>query len=341
MKLRLVAAASLALAMATGAHANGLLLSPNGTARIGVNDDGSLNANTSGGYIGLGYNFTGQGGRAGFQDALVPGCPCEAWGVSGNGIAGRVGQSVGNFNISVNPSSSGTSNNASGGVTSIFTSSTYLTSLPGLQVTQTFSVSNQNGSGALFKNSITIHNATGSTITDVRFARAMDWDVPPTEFREYVTFKGTTTTASLLRSTDDGFANANPLTNMSNGGIVGPINADGITGPADHGSLFIFGFGSLAAGADKKFNIFYGAAGNETGALGLLSAVAPELYSLGQSNAGGFRRDDLPTYIFAFNGVGGSVVVPGVPEPSTWAMMLMGFFGLALATRRRREALAA
>jgi hypothetical protein len=32
------------------------------------------------------------------------------------------------------------------------------------------------------------------------------------------------------------------------------------------------------------------------------------------------------------------VVTPGVPEPSTWAMMLIGFAGLAYATRRRRNA---
>jgi hypothetical protein len=39
----------------------------------------------------------------------------------------------------------------------------------------------------------------------------------------------------------------------------------------------------------------------------------------------------------------GPVVVPGVPEPSTWAMMLVGFAGLGLAAqrRRRREAAAA
>ncbi|MBL8589502.1 MAG: PEPxxWA-CTERM sorting domain-containing protein [Methylobacteriaceae bacterium] len=34
-------------------------------------------------------------------------------------------------------------------------------------------------------------------------------------------------------------------------------------------------------------------------------------------------------------------VQSGVPEPSTWAMMLIGFAGLAVATRRRREAIAA
>src|SRR6202020_1484695 len=33
-------------------------------------------------------------------------------------------------------------------------------------------------------------------------------------------------------------------------------------------------------------------------------------------------------------GVGEQVVVPGTPEPSTWAMMLIGFVGLGIAGRR-------
>ncbi|MBL8573225.1 MAG: PEPxxWA-CTERM sorting domain-containing protein [Hyphomicrobiaceae bacterium] len=33
----------------------------------------------------------------------------------------------------------------------------------------------------------------------------------------------------------------------------------------------------------------------------------------------------------------GPVVVPGVPEPATWAMMLIGFAGLAFTTRRRKQ----
>ena len=81
--------------------------------------------------------------------------------------------------------------------------------------------------------------------------------MPPTEFSEYVTHKGTTTTATLLHSTDNGFANANPITAIWDGGIVGPINSDGTTGPADHRSLFVFGFGDLADGGNYKFNIFY------------------------------------------------------------------------------------
>jgi hypothetical protein len=291
--------------------ANGIIVAPNGFTQIGINDNGSLDANSFKGLIGIGYNFTGQGSRTGFQDALTPGCPCESWGISGNGLGGAVGPANGNQNIGVNNSSAGTSTNTSAAAaTASFVSNTFLNTLPGLTVTQSFSVSAQSGTGGLFKDTVTIHNGTAATINDVRYTRAMDWDVPPTEFAEFVTHKGTTTTASLLRSTDDGFANANPITAVTNTGIVGPINADGTTGPADHGSLFVFGFGNLAAGADKTFNIFYGAGANEADALTLLSLISPELYSLGQSSLGGSRRPDLPTFIFAFNGVGGSIIVP-------------------------------
>src|SRR5207253_1171391 len=124
---------------------------------------------------------------------------------------------------------------------------------------------------ALFQDHVTLTNGTAGTLADVRFARAMDWDVPPTEFHEYSTFKGTGTTTELLRSTDNGFSNANPITAMTDLGISpGAVNADGTFGPADHGALFIFGFGSLAAGATQEFNIFYGAGADEADALGLL-----------------------------------------------------------------------
>jgi hypothetical protein len=36
-------------------------------------------------------------------------------------------------------------------------------------------------------------------------------------------------------------------------------------------------------------------------------------------------------------GVGGSVITSGVPEPSTWAMMALGFIGLGYAAFRQRK----
>jgi len=56
----------------------------------------------------------------------------------------------------------------------------------------------------------------------------------------------------------------------------------------------------------------------------------------------------FPFYFFrVFPGNSGNVLiasvsaeVPGVPEPSTWAMMLIGFAGLGFAFRRSRRKVA-
>src|SRR5688572_17835555 len=102
MRKLLLAAAVAALLAPTMASADALLVSPNGTTRIGINTDGSLDATFSGiGTVGIGYNFTGQGGRTGFQDALSPGCFWESWGVSTGTSGGAVGRANGNQNILV------------------------------------------------------------------------------------------------------------------------------------------------------------------------------------------------------------------------------------------------
>ncbi|MFL1464375.1 hypothetical protein ACI6QG_19395 [Roseococcus sp. DSY-14] len=324
-------------AFALPAMAQGYVVSGNGLVAIGANSTGNLDANVAGiggpspsngsGLLGIAYNAVP--GRTGWQDALSPGCACEAWGVAGNGQGNQVGATTGNQGISL-VSQAGVPGTSFTSVTSAAGS--------GLTVTHSFSVATETATGALFKAEVTVANNTGATVADVRYARAMDWDVPPTEFREYVTHKGVPTTASLLHATDDGFANANPMTATSNGGIATLPNTEGDQGGvADHGSLFVFGFGSLLDGATKTFNIFYGAGANLADALALLGAVGPELYSLGQSNSGGVRNDGAPTFVFAFNGVGGTVVVPptGVPGPAGLGILGFGLLGLMAARRRR------
>ena len=58
-----------------------------------------------------------------------------------------------------------------------------------------------------------------------------------------------------------------------------------------------------------------------------LDGAAPDLLSMSFTSDSEFAVDDL---LFGLPDVG-----PGIPEPSTWAMMLLGFAGLGSALRRQ------
>lgn len=308
-------ATALALALAGAgvagtAHAGAVITSGNGLVTIGVKDNGEL------GFGSVGINYQGVG------DAIIPGCLCEGWGLSGNGIAGWAGNANG-----------GTVNVTHGSFSSTATSATStisLTSLPGLTMTQAYGGS---ASGGLFRNHVTITNTSGATISDIRYSRSMDWDIPPTTFSEMVTIGGLPATAVLF-SNDNGFATPDPLTNPSQqcGGSLTNTNFTD-QGPCDHGAFFTFGFGDLAAGATREFDIFYGAAASESAAFAALAAVGAEVYSFGQ-NSRDFTGGTPATYIFAFAGVGGTPIGT-VPEPLTLGMFGAGLLGLAALRRRK------
>lgn len=152
-----------------------------------------------------------------------------------------------------------------------------------------------------------------------------------------MTHAGVATTPSVLLAIDDGFTSSDPFASRS------PLLTGGTgdftdLGPSDHGSNFDFGFGELKAGEAFSFDIFYGAAANETGALSALGLVGAELYSLGQSNLfDGSVNNDGTTFIFAFRGVGGSVIVPTpeVPLPAAGLLLIAGLGSLGALRARR------
>jgi type IV pilus assembly protein PilY1 len=278
-------------------------------------------------------------------DGTIAGCPCEGWGagVSGgtfDGVTGFADQSTGVgglFNVTF----------SSDATTATSTVTLRQGGTDVMQVTQFYhpsSVAN------LYQVDVTLKNLTGDVLgagsDGIRYRRLMDWDIPPTQFDEFVTIQGWPAD-NLLATTDDGFQGADPFS--SRGGLSCPSNANfADCGPDDHGALFDFGFNALDAGASRTLTIFYGAATDKTNALAALSAVGAEVYSLGNCDPASDRSctssGEPNTFIFGFQGVGGTPVPPPTstaPEPGTLLLLGSGVMGLVGMKRRRRLALAA
>ena len=323
---------------------------------LGVNDAGHLNFSdplgfspVNAGATGLSYRFP----DGTWRDATSPGCLCEGWGVAvtdpfGSRVAGWVNQSSG---------SGGLTGGSFGSTTTTASSFIQLADYP-VDIGHFYGVSLVPN---VFQGNVTITNSGTETVTDVVYRRVMDWDVSPTEFNEYVSHFGVESNlesagGKVRFASDNGFASSDPRTYA--GGNF--INVDFFQkGPADQGSVFDFAFGDLAPGESRTFNIFYGAAANLADAQAAIEKLKPDVWSFGQSTNSSYippeepvapeepvdlsiglpvveefapdfwwrwkntPADDLPTFLFAFSGVGvvepgitpGEQVLPFVPAP--------------------------
>jgi hypothetical protein len=332
-------AALMASALWVGA-ANAAGIITNGTVTLGVDDYGQLNipgvvASPVAGETDVGLRFNATG-----NEATSHGCLCEGWGVGiGETLAfGSANNDDGVFGLSL-------VSFVSDGLTA-----TSIVDMGGLlSVTHVFTPST---SANLYSVLVTITNTSNAAIADLRYTRTFDWDVEPTIFDEFVTIGGSAAATSVLLAIDNGFVDSNPFAARPTliGGTgdftdIGDLDGDGYA-EQDIGANFDFGFGALGIGQSFVFEIFYGAAATEIGAISALASVLAEVYSLGQSGcdaAGvGTACDGVNasnTFMFGFRGVGGEVVVPGIPIPAA-VIFLMTALGALGGLKLRQKKLA-
>jgi sugar lactone lactonase YvrE len=303
-----ILALAVMLVSAGQAGATGGAIIANGTVQLGVHNEGHLNVPLNPVPI-PGPTVVGLRHLPTVAEGTAHGCLCEGWGAADatSGVTGYANESVGISNLTqVSFSSTGSSATS---VVDVGTS---------IRVTHDYQPSLTTAN--LYTASVTIENISGGDI-DARYRRVVDWDVDPTPMDEFITIDGGTSTA-LLFSSDDGFASPDPLAGPSS--ILFTGNAVD-SGPADHGALFDFGFGTLAAGDSKTFNLYYGAASSEIGALAALAAVQAEVYSLAQPNVpGGLTTGSPNTFILGFSGVGGDPIGPALELSPPVATNIVG-----------------
>ena len=274
----------------------------NGTVAVGINPAGNLITADAG------LLFIPTGG-----DGLIGGCACEGWGVGDltTGSFGMAGEDFGFYGIAssgMTVSGTGTLGISTG--SAAVSETNVVDNELDLAVTHSFSPSSTD---LLYRIDVGILNQGAGATDNLVYRRAMDWDIPPTEFLEFTTIQGWPATA-LIASSNDGFASGNinyPLGVIDGAGAVLNENFTD-AGPADHGAAFDFSFGTLAAGDTQEFSIFFGAAESEADALLALANVGAEVYSLGQPSGPDGATLGIPnTFIFGFAGVGGTPIGPG------------------------------
>jgi hypothetical protein len=317
----------------------------NGATALGVNDQGQLNILLP---APAGFTFPsgslGDNGeiglaRNGVGDATSPGCLCEGWGLA---VTTGTGPTAGFFNQASGSGGATLSSFAAGASTA-----TSVVTLNGaaVQVTHDFAPS---AAADIFKVTVTVTNTGAEAYTGLIYRRAMDWDVNPTPFNEYVTHKGVVANLTsqpggkIIGASNNGFASSNPLTPRGiSGNCSGAIGAASVDtdftdlGPCDQGSVFDFALGDLGVGETRTLDIYYGSAPDEASALARIGLLGLNVYSLGQNSRTGTTTGDPSTFIFGFAGVGDVIAEPEVPEPGTYAMMAAGLLGLAFLRRRR------
>lgn len=276
-----------------------------GLVTLGVVDAGNMIWDGTGLYLDWNYN-----------DVLTPGCPCEVWGVADSitGVYGAAGSESGYDNMYVDSFTS----TPTSAISKVYVYNPE-TEHDVFYVTHDYHPSANN---FLFECTVSIQNVSGAA-TEVRYRRAIDWDMTPTAFDELVTLKRNGS-PKIIFSSDNGFAGGNPLEPAGSMYFVGEA-VD--SGPGDHGCDFDLDLGMLAANQTLTFTFYIGVAPDEFQALAALAQVGAQAYSLGKPDPYAYGGGDAPvgpgsvdfdaiypggtpnTAVFALKGIGGKAVV--------------------------------
>lgn len=296
------------LSISSAAQAGAIL--DTGTITMGVDDNGGL------GFGGVGIALTGGPG-----DAIIPGCLCEGWGAASDG-AGSYTYGGGSSGFT---SATFTSTSLTDAVSTVILSS-------GLTVVHTYSSA---AGGSLFNVNVSIMNTSGADVTDVRYARTLDWDVPPGHFTDdFTTIYGGPGGAGapgskVLHTSFNPFAAPDPM--VTRGAYGGPADANSMDEAGDLGAYFILGFGDLLAGESVSFDTYIGAAFSTSSLLSAFGSVGIEAYSYTYDN------DGTVTYGWGFANIG-LPPISTVSAPATLAIFSLGLAGLGLRLRRKQLA---
>jgi hypothetical protein len=297
------AALSVTLLAATSAQAQATITDPTSSFSVGIGPNGELYDASNG----VGFRRLSDG-----YDPLAPGSPRDSWGVETSGGSAYGDQAdYGASNLTGTTQSFGASSGTSVSTTSV-----------GVTVSQSYKFLQAN----VVKVTDTITNTSGGTLTGVMFQRDIDWDVSPTEFNE--NSFGAPIAGNVNDSSYYGFENPDPSLPYIFS-CAGGCNQIGDLGGGINVTL-----SNLSAGGSDTITYLYGISMLGESVNGLISEILADggyYYIATQSSEAGYYPNlGTNSAIIA--------VSSGVPEPSTWAMMALGFIGLGFAARRGRKA---